>query len=73
MPGSVHGVVVQITALTRVPRSAGTFASSAACASAEAGKRTSMDGLSWLSSYSISASASAVRSVMHQCTDFLAL
>ena len=36
-------------------------------------KRTSICGLSWFSSYSTSASASAVRHEMHQWTDFLAL
>ena len=37
------------------------------------GNRTSIDGLTWFSSYSTSASASAVRHEMHQWTDFLAL
>ena len=38
-----------------------------------AGSARRSGGLTWFSSYSTSASASAVRHEMHQCTDFLAL
>ena len=71
--GSVQGVVVQMTAETRLPASSACFARSAAYWSSFSAKRTSIDGLVWFSSYSTSASASAVRHEMHQWTDFLAL
>src|SRR6266436_3304131 len=61
----VQGVVVQISPHTRRPcRFGSTFAALFASA-----KRTQMDGLEWFS-YSTSASASAVRSWMHQLTGF---
>ena len=73
MAGSVQGVVVQMTVQTFFPRSAGCFAASRSVSAAARGKRTSIQGLTWFSSYSTSASARAVRQEMHQCTDFLAL
>jgi hypothetical protein len=73
LAGSVQGVVVQITANRFFPRSDGWRSSSLACSAAARGKRTSMDGLTWASSYSTSASARAVLQEMHQYTDFLAL
>ena len=63
--GMVHGVVVQITPYTVRPASAGSIAA----ASETSANRTQMEGLVW-SAYSTSASASAVRSLMHQCTGF---
>ena len=63
LAGMVHGVVVQMSPYTSRPASAGS-----SCAASEVrAKRTQIDGLEWFS-YSTSASASAVRSFMHQCT-----
>ena len=62
-----------MTAETRFPASDGCFAASEARASGASGKRTSTCGETWCSSYSTSASASAVRHEMHQWTDFFAL
>jgi len=68
LPGSVHGVVVQITTDTGRP-SASTPNVSASAAESTAGKRTSMaaERLSW---YSISASARAEPHSRHQWTGF---
>ena len=63
LAGMVHGVVVQMRPNTSRPaRSGWIFAGSEVNS-----KRTQIDGLVW-SLYSTSASASAVRSLMHQCT-----
>ncbi len=59
LAGSVHGVVVQITSRAARPRSFGSGSG------AVRSKATWIDG-EVCSSYSTSASASAVRSVMHQ-------
>ena len=59
----VHGVVVQISPQTFLPARAGSIAAE----SVVNAKRTQIDGLEWFS-YSTSASASAVRSWMHQLT-----
>ena len=64
--GMVHGVVVQIT---RVHRCARPAPGSIAAGSEVSANRTQIEGLVW-SAYSTSASASAVRSLMHQCTGF---
>ena len=61
----VQGVVVQISPQTFLPASAGSIAAG----SVVSAKRTQIDGLEWFS-YSTSASASAVRSWMHQLTGF---
>src|SRR5436189_6477156 len=63
--GIVQGVVVQISPYTRLRVSA----ESIAAGSEVRTKRTQIDGLVWFS-YSTSASASAVRSLMHQLTGF---
>ncbi len=65
LAGMVHGVVVQIRPYTVRPASAGSIAAGSDCNA----KRTQIDGLAWFS-YSTSASASAVRQWMHQCTGF---
>jgi hypothetical protein len=65
-------VVVQIRTETFRPASAGTRADSSAALSGESWNSTKIDGDVW-SSYSTSASASAVRQWMHQCTGFLPL
>ena len=65
LAGIVHGVVVQIRPYTLRPASAGSIAAG----SDVSAKRTQIDGLVWFS-YSTSASASAVRSFMHQLTGF---
>ena len=71
--GIVHGVVVQIsTDRFSRPESSGTRSASTRAASGVNGNSTKMDGDVWLS-YSTSASASAVRQWMHQCTGFLPL
>ena len=57
--------------LARPGPDAGPRARASSSAPARTARRS--DGLSWCSSYSTSASASAVRHEMHQCTDFLAL
>ena len=65
LAGIVHGVVVQISPHTRLPANAGSIEPG----SLFSAKRTQMEGLVWFS-YSTSASASAVRSWMHQLTGF---
>ena len=71
--GIVHGVVVQIrTDRLSSPASAGTRVASSRAASGVNGNSTKIDGEVWFS-YSTSASASAVRQWMHQCTGFLPL
>ena len=73
MAGSVQGVVVQMTAATLRPARAGKRLARRSRSFSASGKRTSIEGLTWCSSYSTSASASAVRHEMHQWTDFFAL
>ena len=68
--GMVQGVVVQMrTDADRAARS-GASARHASALSAPSGNSTKMDG-DRCGSYSTSASASAVRHLMHQCTGFL--
>jgi hypothetical protein len=73
LAGSVQGVVVQMTADTWRPWRAECVLASVSRSASHRASLTSMDGLVCFSSYSISASASAVRSDMHQWTDFFAL
>ena len=66
----VHGVVVQISTPAARSARAGASARSAGSLPVESGNSTKIDGDRW-GSYSTSASASAVRHPMHQCTGFL--
>ena len=65
LAGMVQGVVVQMRLKQRFPASD----SSILPGSDVRAKRTQIDGLVWFS-YSTSASASAVRQLMHQFTGF---
>ena len=70
--GMVQGVVVQIKTDTGRPASAGTRVSASARLASLSGNSTVIDG-DTCGSYSTSASASAVRQCVHQCTGFLPL